>query len=108
MRHIDADTSWVLVDLGFDTQTKLTIRWAGINAPEMSTPEGVTARKALLKKLPEGSQCLLTTIKDRKEKFGRYLGLFTDAEGTNLNFWLVEQGHAAHYGQEVHANNLET
>ncbi len=108
LRHLDADTSWVNVDLGFDTHIKISVRWAGINAPEMSTSEGVSARKALVDRLPEGSTCTLRTIKDKKEKFGRYLGIFIDAGGNNLNDWLIEQGHAAHYGKEAHANNLET
>lgn len=103
LRHVDADTSWVSVDLGFDTHMKLTIRWDGINAPEKHTPEGQAARRALLDKLPEGSTCLLRTIKDRREKFGRYLGRFFLEDGTNLNEWLVEQGHAVVYGKEENA-----
>ncbi len=91
------------VDLGFDTHTKLTIRWAGINAPEKSTPEGEAALTALRVVLPEGSTCTLKTIKDKKEKFGRYLGTFFGQDGTNLNRWLVEHGHAGEYGKEVHA-----
>ncbi len=92
--------------MGFDTHTKLTIRWADINAPEMSTPEGITARKALLERLPEGSTCILRTLKDKKEKFGRYLGIFMLEDGTNMNEWLIEQGYARVY-KEVHESHLE-
>lgn len=97
MKHVDADTSWVMVDMGFDAHLKLTIRWANINAPEKRTPEGEAARKALLERLPEGSTCILQTLKDRKEKFGRYLGIFIHPDGTNMNEWLIEQGHATVY-----------
>ncbi len=85
------------VDLGFDTHTKLTIRWAGINAPEKSTPQGVAALESLRVVLPEGSTCTLETIKGKKEKFGRYLGTFFDEDGVNINEWLVENGHAQPY-----------
>lgn len=101
LRHLDADTSWIRVDLGFDTFIKISVRWAGINAPEMSTSEGVVAREVLIGKLPEGSECILRTIKDKKEKFGRYLGIFIHPDGTNLNDWLITNGHAVIYSKEA-------
>lgn len=96
IKNLDADTSRAIVDVGFDMTIKLTLRWRGINAPELSTPEGRAAREALNAKLPPGTVCTITTQRDRKEKYGRYLATF-DLEGENLNDWLVKSGHAVPY-----------
>ncbi len=97
LRHIDADTSWVSIDLGFDCAIKLTVRWARIDAPEMSTQEGEDALAYLQEMLPEQSRCTLRTIKNKREKFGRYLGEFILEDGTNMNDWLVKEGFAKPY-----------
>jgi endonuclease YncB( thermonuclease family) len=78
----DGDTSKISADLGFGISAKITVRWLGINAPELSTPEGKTARDAL---------------NVSKEKYGRYLATFTLADGTNVNDWLVKSGYAVPY-----------
>ncbi len=96
----DADTSTVLCQLGFGISAKITVRWLGINAPELKTPEGKAARDALNAKLPPGTVCTITTVKDpslSKEKYGRYLATFTLADGTNVNDWLVKSGYAVPY-----------
>lgn len=96
----DGDTAKLSADLGFGITAKITIRWLGINAPELTTPEGKTARDALNAKLPPGIVCTITTVKDpslSKEKYGRYLATFTLADGTNVNEWLVKSGYAVPY-----------
>ena len=101
--HVDADTSRVVIDVGFDVNVKLTIRWVGINAPEKSTPEGKAALAWLNEQLPPGEMCILTTVKDRREKYGRFLGTFYDldtydAEATSsLNDEMVTAGHGRYY-----------
>ncbi|MDP9356197.1 MAG: thermonuclease family protein [Chloroflexota bacterium] len=85
------------MDLGFDCAIKLTIRWARIDAPEKSTQEGKDSLTYLQAMLPEQSRCTLRTIKDRREKFGRYLGEFILEDGTNMNDWLVQEGLAKPY-----------
>ncbi|MDP9353969.1 MAG: thermonuclease family protein [Chloroflexota bacterium] len=97
LRHIDADTSWVSVDLGFDCAIKLTVRWARINAPEKNTTDGEAALHFVRMMLPEQSRCILRTIKDKREKFGRYLGEFILNDGTNLNEVLLREGFAEPY-----------
>lgn len=87
---VDADTVDLEVDLGFSIWMKMRIRLYGINAPELYTPEGQTSREQLLERVPEGSPLKLVSIKDSKDKYGRYLGVLFDPEGTNLNDWLVE------------------
>ena len=46
----------------------------------------------------EGKKVLIQTIKDRKEKFGRYLAEIwleaDDGSRVNINDLLVQQGHA--------------
>jgi len=98
--HHDADTSRVLVALGMDVSVKLTVRWRGINAPELSTPEGHAALDLLNVWMPKGHRCILETRRDAKEKYGRYLGTFyaIDApDGTSYNRQLIDAGHAVPY-----------
>ncbi|MDP9368292.1 MAG: thermonuclease family protein [Chloroflexota bacterium] len=105
LRHIDADTSRCEIDVGFDITAKLTIRWEGIDAPEMSTEDGNVAKAALLEKLPEGSVCTLRTTKLRKEKYGRYVGTFISKDGINVNDWLVKEGFAKLYPSVTKEDN---
>lgn len=97
VRVVDGDTVWLDVDLGLDIHTAISIRLAGINAPETSTPEGQAARDYLRSRLPAGTRVLLATVKDHREKYGRYLGTITLA-GADLNAELVALGHAVPYG----------
>lgn len=86
-------------DLGIDVRIDLTLRLAGINAPEMSTNAGKTARAWLLERLttPAGLATLtVRTVKDRKEKFGRYLAYLIDGAGV-INDEMVRTGHAVPY-----------
>jgi len=97
---VDGDTLHAEVDLGFDVRVRMTIRLFGINAPEMKTPAGPVAKSALIDRLisTDGSfaEVTLFTIKDKKEKYGRYLGTIV-RNGINLNEWLVENGYAVIY-----------
>lgn len=101
IRHIDSDTSWVSVDLGFDVAIKLTIRWADIDAPERGTAAGKDATAALTAQLPVGAACTLRTEKIKREKYGRYLGTFILDDGTNLNEWLIKNGYVDPYPKEA-------
>ncbi len=97
LSHHDGDTSRAEISLGLDVTVRVTLRWLGINAPELATPEGKAALVALTAKLPVGTVCTITTIKDHQEKYGRYLATFTLADGTNVNDWLVKSGYAVPY-----------
>ena len=102
VRHKDADTSVVVIDLGFGVRItdEDGMRWRGIDAPEMNTPEGRAALARLNELLPPGSQCLLITEKtkaggDEDDKYGRYLGRFYDLGMDQcFNDLLVDEGHA--------------
>ena len=97
-RIVDADT-WILdVDLGMHVwQHGLRIRAAGLNAPELSTPEGQQARAWvgvwLAKHAPD---CVVTvrTQKDRADNYGRMLGTVLAPDGTCLNAEMLAAGMA--------------
>lgn len=95
IRIVDGDTLHLSVDLGFDIKRRDTFRLYGLNAPEMSTPEGVAAKAWLEQKLTEGV-LIITTHKDRREKYGRYLAtLWIDQR--NVNEAMIADGHAVAY-----------
>ena len=93
----DGDTCRLDVDLGFYTHRLMNIRWYGVNAPELSTPAGIEARDYLRGLLPAGATVVLTSIRDRADKYGdRWLGIIT-LDGVNLNDLMVSSGHAVVY-----------
>jgi micrococcal nuclease len=100
---VDGDTIDIVRDAGCDILQPMRIRLDRINAPEMSTPEGKTAKSWLVKLLsnPDGTlkDIYICTMKDKKEKYGRYLGEFwlwseDPARINSVNDRLVEAGHA--------------
>jgi endonuclease YncB( thermonuclease family) len=96
-RVVDGDTAHFKIDLGLDLSTRMTIRLARLNTPELPTAEGSAARDYLARRLKEG-EIILRTLKDRREKYGRYLGevdvVGPDSIRRNVNDELVEKGFA--------------
>ena len=93
-RIIDADTIEVDIDLGFGiVMTGQKIRLFGINAPERGTEAGKEAKEALQVLVSKSKQFTLHTIKDKKGKYGRWLGTLT-ADGMDVNHWLVKHDYA--------------
>lgn len=99
-RVIDGDTVEAEIDLGFHVSLSVTLRLAGINAPEtkgVERPRGLAATRfldSLLTELTGGTrQVTVRTQKDVTEKYGRYLAELITGE-TNLNQSLVTAGHA--------------
>lgn len=74
---IDARLTLADIDVGFDIHLiqyhTIKLRLAGINAPEKNTVEGKTAKTYLTSMLPPGTKCVISTVKDKREKYGRYL-----------------------------------
>ena len=99
----DGDTCRVNIDLGFNTELKNEkIRLSGINAPELrgsEREEGLKSRD-YLRALILGKQIYLETEKDRKGKYGRYIGTIWMKNDAgvyeNINEKLVENGFAIH------------
>ena len=95
----DGDTITVDIDLGFDVVLKgQKIRLTRINAPEVrgkERPEGLVSRDALREKVLD-KWITIKTKKDKKGKFGRWLGeLWVD--DTCVNDWLLIEGYAEVY-----------
>jgi len=105
-RVIDGDTVDVTIELGFGVQLKERLRLYGINAPELRRKASRVAGRAATDFLCEqlalvNNQILVRTIKDRKGKYGRYLGiLINDSDPDahiDLNQLMVDSGHAVEY-----------
>ncbi|GAB4342494.1 MAG: hypothetical protein Kow0037_29880 [Calditrichia bacterium] len=96
----DGDTVRADIDLGLSTWVKnQKIRLARINAPEIRGAEretGLAARDFLRQQIL-GKAVILQTIRDRKGKYGRYLGeiwLPWEDRWININDLLVARGFA--------------
>lgn len=95
----DGDTITVDFDLGFGiVLKKQTIRLLGINTPEVRGPEradGILSRNALRQRILD-KQVIIRTSKDKKGKYGRWLGEVY-VEDENINQWLITEGYAIKY-----------
>jgi micrococcal nuclease len=96
LRVVDGDTVRVRLDLGFDAGINLTLRLDGIDAPETDTRAGKDAAVWLAARLPAMTPVTVKTVKDRREKYGRYLATLYDGQG-DVNAALVAAGHATPY-----------
>jgi len=94
----DGDTITVNFDLGlFCHLQKQTIRLYGINAPEVRGDQresGLVSKLALSNRIL-GKTITIKTYKDKRGKFGRWLGtLWDDPEAGSINDWMVLSGYA--------------
>lgn len=93
----DGDTINVNIDLGLSTWINdEKIRLARINAPELKSKEREKGLKSrdFLRDLLLNKKVIIQTIKDRKEKYGRYLAeIWIEDKGKyiNVNDLLVEK-----------------
>ncbi len=105
-RVVDGDTVDFIVDLGFGINVKERFRLFGINAPEARTKHLVEKKKGMASKAflhdlltkaeEEGKQIQIITYRDRKGKFGRYLGsIYVDLK--NINHLMMDSNHAEPY-----------
>jgi len=105
LKVVDGDTVHAELDLGIDVHITLKLRLAGINAPEMRTPEGPAARQHLMDLLgwPHagdvgGTAVTVQTIKDTQEKYGRYLAIIrVGTRPVSVNDQMVQDGFAVAY-----------
>jgi micrococcal nuclease len=95
----DGDTMTVDIDLGLGIWARgQKMRLARINAPEIrgdSYDEGIVVRD-FVRGLTLNKAVVIKTIKDQKEKYGRYL-VEVYIDGKNLNDMLLEHGMAVPY-----------
>lgn len=113
IKIVDGDTLDLQIDLGLETFVVTRVRLYGINAPDFK--EGIDLKSAAthhlasLLSLPEPGgiyqpyyALTIRTIKDKKEKYGRYLAKIwlshEDPDTTpSLNDVMVKDGFAVPY-----------
>jgi micrococcal nuclease len=99
IRVVDGDTVHLDVDLGVDIHTRMIVRLAGINCPEMNTDRGKAAKawtqgwfdrqgwyvRVMTVKVRSRSQDGVTQPPDteKREKYGRYLAHILSIDGTS-------------------------
>ena len=107
-RVVDADTPWVVIDCGFETEVRQKLRLRGINAPELNTRLGRKAKRFVEKLLKPCPFIIVKTYKDRSDKYDRYLAdifyspteldpALVAATGEYLNQRLLDAGLAQVY-----------
>jgi len=98
---VDADTLKLKIDLGFSVFVKQSCRLARIDAPEMSTMDGFTARQFVVDALAAVTALKVSTSKP--DKYGRWLVDLsfqsppTGAQWINLSDLLLSTQHAVPY-----------
>lgn len=98
----DGDTVRAEVNLGCDVSINLLLRLYGVDAPELKTEAGKQSRDWVWKWLndncqvePHGFLVRITTVKDKKEKYGRYLAtIYSTKHETSLNSALIAANQA--------------
>ncbi len=100
IKHVtDADSVDVLIDAGLNQYRYLTVRLAGVDAPELRRGDPVERARARLatERVRElvalESACVIETQKDSRS-FGRYIAKVTLADGQDLGELLVAEGLA--------------
>lgn len=92
----DADTITCDINLGFGVVLhKQKIRLFGIDAPELrgsEKDEGIKSRD-YMRGMILNKNIIIKTIKDKKGKYGRWLGIVY-LNDINLNELLVKEGYA--------------
>jgi len=102
VRVVDGDTVDFRVELGFHISLEDRFRLYGIDAPERNSKDPEQrelAKKAtgrLRELLPEGKEVTIRTLKDRREKYGRYLACVY-SDGVWVEQILLDEGLAKVY-----------
>lgn len=95
----DGDTVYVKLDLGCDSKIEpMKIRMNGINSKGKTTASGKIAVAYLQELFPVGSSVRIETLKDKKEKYGRYLGILHHPSLTqSVNAEMITKGLVESY-----------
>ena len=94
----DGDTVRLDVDLGMSTWLgNVSVRVAGIDAPEVVNPDGKAARAHAKLIMPPKTKVTIRTTRDKKEKYGRYLAEIILPDGTSFAEVMIAAGHATKY-----------
>ena len=103
-RVIDGDSVVLDIDLGFYIfMNETKIRLYGIDTPEMNSEDpllrlqAVLATRYLYDNMPVGSKVTISTVLDKREKYGRLLATIITEDGFNINDGLLENKLAINY-----------
>jgi len=88
----DGDTVNVILDVGFDLSIYTRVRVFGINAPELSTPEGKAARDFAKKILKKGTR--VTVLSKGWDKFGGRIDAVITVKGVDFAKKMLDAGQA--------------
>lgn len=91
---VDGDTYDVSLDLGLRIFTTTRLRLYGFNCPERFTDDGKKATKFVQEWFDSAAKITVNTIKDKQEKYGRYLAVITNDKGESLGDSLAAAGLA--------------
>ena len=110
-RIVDGDTVDIDIDLGFGIWLrKERVRVAGIDTPEKRTRDkiekmfGLAATAKAHTLIPEGSECIVRTRRDKAGKYGRTMGDFVMTDGRLYTEVMVETHHAVTYEGQAKAD----
>jgi endonuclease YncB( thermonuclease family) len=95
IKVVDGDTLWIKIYLRPRQWMKHKLRLRGLDAPEMSTPEGRAAKRFVEALIAKTTAIVINTTKP--DKYDRYLAdvfLTTDSGEIFLNNALLENGQA--------------
>jgi micrococcal nuclease len=102
VRVVDADTLVLDIDQGLETTRRITVRLALVDAVERSheaSPSAINfVREWMIDNEDEKGYIRISTIKDKREKYGRYLVLLhgKDPASLDLNHVLVTKQFATY------------
>ncbi len=110
---IDGDTFRCAPSVNNGTYIEAKIRLADVNAPELDTPEGVEAKKALEELILGKIVYLDVDDKYGTDIYGRWVAVayirYNDTSILNVNKWLVDNGYAtiSDYDNEFDPSQFE-
>ena len=88
---VDGDSLAVRLQSG-----PIEVRLHAADAPEHDQPGGRAASRALRQRLPRGTEVVLEPVE--QDQYDRLVAV-VEQDGSNVNAWLVQQGHAWAYRQ---------
>jgi micrococcal nuclease len=104
IKTIDGDTVELDVDLGFGTHVQERFRLLGVDTPEIfgvrkteSFERGMEAMRRTNALLSMTKKFKIRTLKDKQDKYGRYLVDITLNGGNTLSEVLLREGLAVPY-----------
>ncbi len=116
---VDGDTIWISIEdvledrYGNFSGDSFKVRLADINAPEISSPDGLMSRDALVQLIGRYGNFACLDIDDNKiyDKYGRIVAVlylnYNESHMINVNKYLVENGYAEYIDYENEFNPQE-